>query len=243
MIDIRLPKIDGSTPEQQTAQMRSYLYQLAEQLNWALNTVNDAKAGNTSAVVLPNRNESEVEIDAETTFNSIKALITKSADIVNAYEETIRNNFNGTYFADSDFGTYIENTTASIEENSKGVTEVYTNVQKITNADGTGTLDGLAEDVKESNAYIKRGFLGYDKKSGNAVYGIAIGETDAQGVYKQCAWFTSSKLSFFDGAGNEVAYISGNKLYITDAVFLGTVIFGDYKADTTDGLAFLWIGG
>lgn len=241
-IDIRLPKIDGRTPEQRMAQMQSYLYQMVEQLNWALNTIDDAKAGNTSSVVLTNRNESETEIDAEKTFNSIKALIIKSADIVNAYEQTIKTNFNGEYFADSDFGTYIENTTATIEQNSKGVTEVYSNVQKITNADGTGTLDTLAEDVRLSNTYIKRGLLGYDK-DGNAVYGIAVGETNEQGVYKQCAWFTSSKLSFFDGAGNEVAYISGNKLYITDAVFLGTVIFGEYKADTTDGLAFLWIGG
>lgn len=244
-IDIRLPKIDGQTTEQQMAQTKSYLHQLAEQLNWALNTIGDAQAGNTSAVVWADRSESEPEtdIDAENTFNAIKALIIKSADIVHAYEDTILTDFNGIYFAESDFGTFIETTKKTVEENSKYTNEVYTNVQKITNTEKTGTLDTLAEDVRTTNAYIKRGLLGYDKKTGDSVYGIAVGETDENGVYKQYAWFTSNKLSFFDGAGVEVAYISSNTLYITDAVFLGTVVFGKYKVDTSDGLAFLWIGG
>lgn len=229
-IDIRLPNITATTAEGQMSQMQSYMHQLVEQLNWALATVDNAIQGNTSNVVMPTQTGKSSEEEAVDTFNSIKSLIIKSADIVTAYEETIKESFKGEYVAMSDFGTYTEQTKADIETNSKGVTELYSNVQRID------------DDVKNTNAYIKRGYLG-DDKSGNAVYGIAVGETNEDGEYKQYAWFTSGKLSFFDGGGNEVAYISKNRLYITDATFLGTVIFGKYKADTSDGLAFTWIGG
>ena len=230
MFDIRLPNITATDTEGKMAQMQSYMHQLVEQLNWALATVDNAISGNTSNVVMTAQNGSKSEEDAVDTFNSIKALIIKSADIVHAYEETMREDFNGEYVAVSDFGTYTEKTNLAIETNSKEVTELYTNVQSID------------KDVKETNTYIKRGYLG-DDKSGNAVYGIAVGETNEDGKFIQYAWFTSSKLSFFDGSGNEVAYISKNRLYITDATFLGSVQFGDYKADSSDGLAFLWIGG
>ena len=232
-IDIRLPNITATTPDGQMKQMQSYMHQLVQQLNWALNTIDEAAAGNTSSVVMSKQSENISPEEAADTFNSLKALIIKSADIVKAYEETIFSDFNGTYFAESDFGTFIENTNASIEQNSKGVTEVYSSVQTITNA--------FNKEVESTNAYIKRGLLGDHTRLGKNVYGVAVGQTD-EGVYKNYAWFTAYGLSLFDENDNEVAYISQNKLYITDAVFLGTVLFGGYRADTTDGLAFTWVG-
>ena len=229
-IDIRFPNITATDTEGKMSQMQSYMHQLVEQLNWALSTVDNAIQGNTANVVMTSQKAQNSEEEAVNTFNSIKALIIKSADIVTAYEETIREELKGEYVAVSDFGTYTQKTDLVIEKNSKDINEVYTNVQTI------------GEDVKTTNAYIKRGYLG-DDKQGNAVYGIAVGETNEDGEYKQYAWFTSSKLSFFDGGGNEVAYISKNRLNITDAIFHGTVQFGGYKADTSDGLAFTWIGG
>jgi hypothetical protein len=213
------------------SQMQSYMHQLVEQLNWALSTVDNAIQGNTSNVVMTAQNGSKSEENAVDTFNSIKALIIKSADIVQAYEETMREDFNGEYVAVSDFGTYTQKTDLAIETNSKGVTELYTNVQSID------------KDVKETNAYIKRGYL-FDDDNGKAVYGVEVGETNAEdGKYSKYARFIADRLSFFDANGNEVAYIGKNRLYITDATFLGSVQFGDYKADSSDGLAFLWIGG
>lgn len=230
-VDLRFPNINATTPEGQMAQMQSYMHQLVQQLNWALNSLDEAVAGNTSSVVISKPKEALTPEEAVNTFNSIKSLIIKSADIVKAYEETIKTSFDGEYLAVSEFGEYSEKTSAAIEENSKGLTAVYTNVQTI------------GEDVRQTNAYIKRGLLGYDE-NGNAVYGIAVGETNEDdGSYKKYAWFTANKLSFFDNNGYEAAYISNNKLYIRDAVFLGTVQFGKYKLDTSDGLAFLWIGG
>ena len=236
-IDIRLPNITATDTEGKMSQMQSYMHQLVEQLNWALSTVDNAIQGNTANVVMASQNGSNSEEDAVNTFNSIKALIIKSADIVTAYEESIKESFKGEYVAVSDFGTYTQKTDLAIEKSSKDITEVYTNVQTI------------GEDVKTTNAYIKRGYLG-DDKQGNAVYGMAVGETNEDGEYKDYAWFTADKIAFFGGGGNyereykgEVAYISNKRLFIADAIFLGTVQFGKYKADTSDGLAFTWIGG
>ena len=225
-IEIRLPNITATDPDGKMLQMQSYMHRLVEQLNWALSTVDNAIQGNTTNVVMTSQNGSNSEEDAVSTFNSIKALIIKSADIVTAYEESMREDFNGEYVAVSDFGTYTQKTDLAIETNSKGVTELYNNVETI------------GEDVRKTNAYIRRGLLDED----GAVYGIEVGETNEDGKFNHYARFTAGKLSFFDN-GNEVAYISKNRLYITDATFLGTVLFGNYKADTSDGLAFLWVGG
>ena len=245
-IDIRLPNITATTEEGKLQQMQSYMYQLVEQLNWALNAVESYQGGNASAPVAYQQKETASPQEAEETFNSIKALIIKSADIVKAYETTIFTDFNGKYFAESDFGTYIEDTNRKVLENSEGVAEYYTNIQTITNKDGTGRLDGVEQDIKTTNAYIKRGLLN------NGKYGIEIGETSDDGVFRQYARFTSEKLSFHDINGNEVAYIGAgtddkddtNCLYVTGkAVFQGAVYFGSYQMDTSDGLAFTWIGG
>ena len=238
-IDIRLPNITASTEAGKLQQMQSYMYQLVEQLNWALNTVQTAQEGSTSAVVYQQKQPATPQ-EAEDTFNSIKALIIKSADIVKAYEETILTNFNGEYFADSDFGTYLEQTSRSIEENSKGVTESYTRIESI-----DSRVVGVEDEVRITNAYIRRGLLDNDK------YGIEVGETSEDGVFRRYSRFTAEKVSFYDVNGNEVAYIGAgdadkgntNCLYITGkAVFLGEMQLGGYKTDTSDGLAFTWIG-
>lgn len=236
-IDIRFPNITAKDSVGQMAQMQSYMHQLVQQLNWALNTIGEAQNGNTSNVVVNNSSNEIAPNEAEDTFNSIKALIIKSADIVKAYEETIKADFNGEYFADSDFGTYLEQTSLAIETDSKRVDEVFTNVQTV-----TGKVDGIEEDIRTTNAYIRRGLLDYDD-DGNAIYGVEVGETTQDGAYLRYARFKADRLSFFDKYDTEVAYIGNGCLYILGTSrFIGDVFFGGYKADTSDGLAFTWIG-
>ena len=239
-INLRLPNITAQNDAGKLAQVQSYMYQLVEQLNWALNTIETVGTGNGTALPTVRVQQSETisPEEAQATFNSIKALIIKSADIVMAYEKTILTDFDGKYFADSDFGTYLEETNRKIEENSKGVTETYSNIQTINT-----NLGNLEENVRTTNAYIKRGLLGYDN-NGYAVYGIEVGETSENGTFSKYARFTADRLSFYDVYGAEVAYIGAGCLYIVGkSVFLGEVQFGGYNADTADGLAFTWIGG
>lgn len=240
-IDIRFPNITAKDEAGQLTQVKSYLHQLVEQLNWALNTAETASSGTVPSTVKVQQANELSQKEAEDTFNSIKALIIKSADIVMAYEKTIFTDFDGKYFADSDFGTYLEETRRTVEENSKGVTENYTRIETI-----DSRVEGVEDEVRTTNAYIRRGLLP------NGEYGIEIGETSEDGVFRQYAQFTSDKLTFYDVNGNPVAYIGAgsddkenhNCLYITGkAIFQGDIQFGKYIADTSDGLAFTWMGG
>ena len=232
-INIRLPNITAQNDTGKLAQMQSYMYQMVEQLNWALNTMETAGTGNVPQTVKVQQSESLSQKEAEDTFNSIKALIIKSADIVMAYEDTMRQHFKGEYFAESDFGTFVQTTSRYVEENSRGVNEAYQSIETI----DSDVVD-LKEYVRITNGYIKRGILA----DGNI--GIEVGETTEDGTYKQYARFTADRLSFYDAYGYEVAYVGAGCLYISGkSVFLGEVQFGGYNADTSDGLAFTWIGG
>lgn len=244
-ININLPKITATTPTEQMRQMNSYIFQMVEQLNWALSTLETSNGTtSTSSAIKFEQSEEISEKEAVDTFNSIKALIIKSADIVKAYEETIKEDFSGEYVAISDFGTYTENTNAQILENSKGLTAVYANVRTIT--DKVGNLE---EETRTTNAYIRRGYLDTDD-NGNAIYGVEVGETNEDGAFLKCARFQADRLTFFDANEKPVAYIGSgdrdkddfNCLYITGkAVFQSDAIFGKYKVDTSDGLAFTWV--
>lgn len=220
----RLPNITATTPEGKMAQMQSFLYQTVEQLNWALNTL-EAGVGSGNAYNQANKKggSSSAEKDAATSFNEIKSLIIKSADIVNVYSENIRKRLEGEYVAVSDFGTYTENTALTLEANSKGITQNYENIQKI-----ESSVKGVEDSLIEVNAHIHTGVL-YYAEDGSPVYGLEIGqktEIDDVEVFNKYARFTSEKLSFYDQNGNEVAYISDKKLYISHIEVTGSYTIG-----------------
>ena len=115
--ELRLPQINGKTDREQLAQVKSYLYQMAQQLQWALNNMSPS-AGNVVQQAAGNTVALPAEASAQTTFNAIKSMIIKSADIVNAYSEEISRRLDGEYVARSDFGSYTERTSQEINESS-----------------------------------------------------------------------------------------------------------------------------
>ena len=237
-VELRFPNITATNTEGQVAQLQSYMHQLVQQLNWALSTIDTASNGDTSNLVINTPKTDVTPEEAENTFNSIKALIIKSADIVKAYEDTMKETFNGSYVAQSDFGTYLQETQLTIETDSKTISEYFTNVQEIT--------DGIESEIKDQKNYIKRGLLEYDANTGEPRTGMESGETTDDGAFKKCARFTTDKLSFFSNDGKEVAYIGQKNgegcLFILGWVaFLGDVQLNKYNIDTSDGLAFTWV--
>lgn len=448
MIDIRLPNITGTTEREQLVQVKSYLHQLAEQLQWALQNVDTSNNASvvmpTARSLAPSSGNASGEINAQATFASIKSLIIKSAEIVDAYYDEINAKLEGLYVAQSDFGAFVEETNALIEANSKGITQTYTSIQtiesnvgsinttvqtlesnvgginttiqtlggtvqtidstvqtiggtvetlggtvqtldstiqtvdgKVTGVEGkvtgveskvteveekvstvetevgtvkdkvstvegevstvkndvktvgdqvvavdekvdtvaeeasanlqeakegilgnidslqdtvnghstaiqdvkegtekslkdvgdkvdglSGEIDGVKSDVDEKTkaldeaikatnvvvatvtGTIKTGEL-YKDEMGLPVYGLEIGQrntVNGDEVFNRYARFTSNRLSFYDKNGNEVAYISDNKLYITEAEVTGNLKIGGYLIDTSKGLAFKWVG-
>ena len=163
MIDIRLPNITGATEREQLQQTKSYLHQLVEQLNWALNNIdtqsNTAVVTPTARSLAPAPSGSVSQSDPQATFASIKSLIIKSAEIVDAYYDEINTRLEGLYVAQSDFGAYVEETNALIEANSKGITQTYTNVQTLQSNVGNisttvTTLGGTVSDINTNVATL-----------------------------------------------------------------------------------------
>jgi len=235
-MDLRLPNINATTEAGQLQQIRSYLYQFAEQLQWALNTIETG--GSLSGGIVTQSSgaiSTGGQTETEKNFNQIKSLIIKSADIVNAYYEQINARLKGQYVAQSDFGTFSEETLLALGASSTGISQLYENLQTISD-----TVDGLYDAQIETSAYIKSGLL-YYADSGAPVYGLEIGQThsiDGMDTFDKFARFTSDRLSFYDRNDTEVAYISDYKLFITNAEVTGSLTLGVYKIDTSNGLAF-----
>lgn len=235
--DFKLPNITAPTDSGKLEQIRGYLYQLTEQLKWALNSIES----NSGYVVPQKGNQSGAkglsESEAQATFNSIKSLIINSADIVEAYSEAISKKLSGEYVARSDFGVYTEQTIQTINEDSKNVESLYQSIQEIIT-----DIDNLEHNLIEVNARIKSGVLDYDK--GVPIYGLEVGqinEIDGEEVFNKFARFTSDRLSFYDKNDTEIAYISDYKLYITNAHITGTLTLGRFVFDTSDGLVIKWV--
>lgn len=241
-IDIRFPNITATTPEGQIQQMRSFLHQTIQQLNWAFKTI-ESGGGSGYSAYIPKGTAGDGSGDSKSpsaTFNDIKSLIIKSADIINAYYEEFTTRLEGEYVAQSVFGEYSEKTSQDIQATSTDVKNIFTNIQKI-----TSDLDEIMNSTIATNAYLKSGLL-YYADDGAPVYGLEIGQTntiDGQKTFDKFARFTSDRLSFYDQNDTEVAFISDYKLFITNAEISGSLILGQYKIDTSNGLAFKWVGG
>lgn len=244
-IDIRFPNITAPTEAGKLQQLQSYMHQLVEQLNWALNNISGI--GGTPTAKPGTGASTASKDDPISNFNSIKGLIIKSADIVKAYYEEIDNllKLSGEYVAEATFpdgsATFVEQTNMKIDATSTAVEQFYTDIQQILT-----DLESVENTLIDVNAHIKTGLLDYD--NGIPVYGLEVGqrtEVDGVEVFNKYARFTASKLSFYDVNDNEVAYISDYKLYITHAEVSGSLQVGGYKdiVSADGGIVTKWIGG
>lgn len=236
-MDIRLPNINANTDREQLQQIRSYLYQFAEQMQWAIENLEKQ----SSSVVVneeTKQSSSASSGDKIENFNQIKSLIIKSADIVNSFYEQIETRLDSSYVAVSDFGTYKEQNTAVIQATAQGITQSYTTAINL-------AIDDVQSQIDETNAYIRTGQLDTDG-DGNPIYGLEIGQKSTVGgseTFNRYARFTSNRLSFYDAGGAEVAYISDYKLYITNVQITDTLILGGYRMKfNTNGIYYKWIG-
>ena len=240
MMNIRLPNITASSEREQLMQVKSYLLQLAQELNWALATIEaGTRTGNTAAKKQsPGSAVTKEEMTAS--YNELRSLIIKSANTVSAYAEAAEEIYNSRYVAQSDFGTYMQEAEQRIVENSTSIEQMFANIQEII------TQNALEHSQIDVSANIKSGVLDTDD-NGVPVYGVEIGqrtEIDGVEVFDKFARFTSDRLSFFDQNDNEVAYISDRKLYINHAEIKSSFRMGGFM-DTvlSDGsIVTKWVG-
>lgn len=227
------PRLTGGTVQEQMAALQSWLYQLTERLNWALDTLETAP----ERVVLP-QSTALSEQQARSAFGAIKSLILKSGDIVDAYAQKIGQKLTGEFAAQSEFGSFREEMRHTVSESSADIRRAFSDVQTL-----ISRVDGVDDALIAVNAHVRTGLLEY--RDGVGVYGVEVGQRTEEGgqeTFRKFARFTADRLSFYDKNGAEVSYISDYKLHITNAVVKGTLQLGGYGLDTAAGIAFKWVG-
>ena len=236
-LDLRLPNITGTTEKEQLTQIKSYLYQFAQQLQWAMNTietpsVSQQVVNQTSQKVIVQTKEE----DAEATFSSLKALIIKSADIVDAYYDEISTRLEGMYVAQSDFGTFMEQTSQEIKQTSTYTDQKFNDVQVII----TGEVENLQASVDDTATEVENLQASVDDTA-EKVGGLdsAIGEANKNidalkaAVIEANAYIRSGLLYYDD---NEIPVFGleiGQKNTVNDVD-----VFNKYARFTSDRLSF-----
>ena len=245
MMTLPLPAAPAGTVQEQAAQQYSYLVQMAQQLNLALGQLEElgSGAGAESArrqAGAYSEQAQEAARAAEEQYDTLRSMILKTAEQVEKTTEELTARLKEEYVASSDFGSYVAKLSAYLEANPQAMTQYYS------------FFSDLQANVEKVDAagYIRTGIVYYD--GAVPVYGVAVGqdltcrEIDGQRVVEQSnfrAVFTASRLSFWQDA-TEVAYVSNNRLYITNITVLGAIAVGQWSVEAAEGgLAFRWIGG
>lgn len=237
-MSIPLPRQITGSGQEQLRQIQSYLFRLSQELELALGTVDKQllTLRNTAAQTERTVRAVSESQNPKAQFSSLKALIIKSADIVNAYSEEISRKLSGEYVAQSDFGAFRQETRQEIRENSQEITRAFSNMQVIED-----TLAELNGAVTQVNAWIKTGKLGEDQDS-VPIYGVEIGQqTEKDGIvaFQKFARLLADRLSFFDRNGLEVSYIGEESMHITRAE-VSVLAAGDASAGKLQMGEYLW---
>ena len=251
--NMELPYITGENANDQVSQIKSYLFQLVQQLQWAFSTVdsNGTKSSSSSLEELKEKKDIAKEKTPVQRFHEIKSLIIKSSDIAESYYEIIDNliSTSGKYTASSVFGTFQEEVSQRIGADHESILLSLERLETV-----NSSVAEVGNWLKQQQAYLRYGTVGTTlDDSGLAsttAPGIEIGDyqvmeggTESK-VNKRFARFTAYGLELFGGSMDTapVAYIKQNKLYITNAEITQSLKVGGFSISSSNGLSFDWVG-
>lgn len=231
----------------------SYLYTLHEELTASLGSLTaenfaDREAGALAALADGSLAKQTSQTVTKQT-DSLRSLIIKTSDTVEAEMQALRQTLESNYVAQSEFGTYQEQAQNRLEATANGIVQNYTYT-----AETTPLQEGMvsfSSYIAQTKAYIKTGLLYVE--SGIPIYGVAVGQdlqtasytVDGQtveGITKGAAMatFTSQELSFWH-QGTKIAWMSNQELHISHAVAVKTFTVGNCRAIVEGGL-IRWTG-
>lgn len=264
-MDFRQPNINAPTTEGQLKQLKTYLYQLTNQLNYAVKSAESKDNEERYKVTISGKsngsgaNSSDISDDnnARSTFNDLKDMIIKSADIVNAYYDVISKRLEGEYTAlartEEGYDAFVEDTKQFREMTPVSNTDYFNSVQSIykvlgheiekdENGNPIIPEDAILTGIRTDKFYIKTGWV--DEVDGKKIGGIELGQVSDDGTNTDAAFaqFTTEALVFKDSNGKAVATLSYDLLDITNAKIGGYLALNNYMLDNSDGIAFLWAG-
>lgn len=168
--NLRFPNIQGKSDAEQLAQIRTYLYQLVQDLTFAFSTVAEDPEKKAPDTVATQQSIAASTREALDTFDSIKALIIKSADIAEAYGEKITKTLEGKYVAVSDFGTYTEDQLVQME--------ISPDLLKAT-VESVGTIQGRQDSDRE---LVRQEISEVSQRADSVA--IRVGKVESDGVSK-----------------------------------------------------------
>lgn len=248
---LSLPPTPAGTAAQQAAQQYSYLFQLVQQLNAALSSIDSGTATGSGAVypTVQTAPPSTAGLSAlRQQVENLRDMVIKTAQETEKATESLSAELHEDYMARSDFGTYVQALSAYLEANPDALTQYYGFSADLKAA--VEAVDTAFTHYKlDTQGYIRTGIVSYDGDV--PVYGVAVGqnlttrEVDGVSVVEQNdfrAVFTPRRLGFWQDE-TEVAYLSDNRLYITDITVLTGLTVGKWRVDSVGGLSFQWMGG
>ena len=248
-----MPPYPNGSVQQQLTQQYSYLFQMAQQLNMALAALEGggASAGGGQrkrAGAAASASAADAAQENNEQFQNLRAMIIKTAKQVTRRMEQLEVRLGEEYVAASQFGTYVQRLSAYLEANPEALTQYYSFCSDL--AANVAAVDAAFSSYRlDTEGYIRTGIVYYDGPA--PVYGVAVGqnltttEIDGRQVVEQNnfrAVFTAQKLSFWQDS-TEIAYVSNNRLYITNITVLDSISIGSWRMDSGSGLTFKWIGG
>ena len=258
----QLPPI---TAESGIDKLRSYLMQMTDQLEYALNNIETSNFTLETQKQVVTKPEQYTEQSVDEAVAILKDMIIKNAEVIEQHMDEITQELHGDYTAlSSEFGAYKEESTAQITANANSITQNISITQTI-RSDVAGLNSSVsnlninkanATDVstqgswiQQTDSYVKTGVLYYEGLT--PVTGIALGQIQHEIVNgNDCmkrvgfyATFTPQELAFYKDS-TKVAYVSNDKLYINKAEILNEFDFGryEYKDESGRGLTLKWKG-
>lgn len=249
-----MPPAPRGSVGQQVQQQYAYLFQLAQDLNRAMEQVESRERVTAKAAAAQQNKTKQERAEQGRQAAELKSLIVKSADTVRSEMERLQSELKGSYVAQSDFGTYLERVSQEIEEDPTKLERYFRFASEI-QADTDRVEADFAAYKTDVEGYIRQGIVGYDGVT--PIIGIAIGQdirTTRTGVETERGVFdeidkssnmsvwTTEKLSFFIG-GQEAAYFSNGKLTVAQIATDRITGAGKWDVSFTSGVKFKWIGG
>ena len=233
-----MPPYPNGSLQQQLTQQYSYLFQMAQQLNMALTALEGgtaAPSGSSAARRSTGASASAADVSSADNeqFQNLRAMIVKTAKQISRNMEQLELRLGEEYVAASQFGTYVQRLSAYLEANPEALTQYYSFCSDL--AANVAAVDAAFSSYRlDTEGYIRT--VGQN---------LTTTEVDGRQVVKQNnfrAVFTAQKLSFWQDS-TEIAYVSNNRLYITNITVLDSISIGSWRMDSGSGLAFKWIGG
>lgn len=145
-MSVSYPFVTAATVEGRLEQVVSYLRQLADELN--------LDAGQTEKLLLQTQKTAE-KPDPVATFQAVKGLILKSADIVECYSARISQELEGKFVAQSDFGTFTQQTQTRLEATDQALETSVSRLEKVAGDQGVAGLQQQMTTLRQSAEGLK----------------------------------------------------------------------------------------